>query len=1033
MDWWEQTLEQELDAEDAEAANGQVSDVLMADAAAAQSDSENAPEDSLPVFAKPSRELTGSIIERRAGESSHNASQEPADIPGPGPPSFYLPTDTPQIRPIPSPGLPIPSPLVSNHANSTGYFTSWPAFTQTEEVFSVPVEERTIASPPGSSVEIHEIHETYVTDETPITESVEPSVMEPVKSHAAPLQTESVMNTGSLLQNIAVQSSDFGDLLNEPEAGTNETPPIIDEPSIIQADVEIGNADQVVKANKEQRLEPFSVEHGSHQHEGEDQDINDNVHSVQAEVEVHNKEEPMPDTQIGIQSTDQADATSVVDEATNIERELNAVAPEEMDIGDEFDGSSQASNVTRSRSQSFAEEDEEFVDEEEEQDEEQADDYESQYDYDDEEENHHVPRLGTRPEQDEFSDDESNVDDSSEEESEQKHNFPSRPGTQEIIVLDSDSEDEPAARLPAISSSQVPEEDNRSESPESGQSELRYDYREQSVEDSSDNDLIEEREEQKYHEFDDQDDRVHDSDKANESSFEGFSGDEDASEQEQEMAPQQGVSDPLAQLEHEDPEDQDSESIASLESLVQPAVDQGSDEEHRGDDYRNVPEVPEQPQAPHVSRAAVQEQREDNENMADPDLLSDTEKMNTILDVDEPSDSHMPPPFEDNATDFVSAHEQVIDTTEINGLGPQAEPVAPGIIASLSEQQLPTPDPTQESALPTQSVVEPKTTTASEQDEPMDIDAFFPHTRAAGSLPPETTEDRAEPDNVLHDIRQHKYGLDGGADDPSERQPLEVIISTEAPETPEVVVTEPQSSIPDRTASGFRSKYSYFAPLATLIDHYNALVDTISIVHEVSPIAKAKTGAKDWFMTIQLTDPSMAGTTLQAQIFRRYKSTFPSLVEGNAVILRDFKVRSFNRTVMIVSAETSAWAVFDGSSPDAEMKGPPVEYGTEESDYAADLRRWYTEMGAARVADHQLQASIERESVDREMSVISQPLSESGSPDSTRSRRSRQRRSGRVTIHSLRDGTRYIEVGSPNSRGSDSIHELRDGTVYSNP
>jgi hypothetical protein len=250
-----------------------------------------------------------------------------------------------------------------------------------------------------------------------------------------------------------------------------------------------------------------------------------------------------------------------------------------------------------------------------------------------------------------------------------------------------------------------------------------------------------------------------------------------------------------------------------------------------------------------------------------------------------------------------------------------------------------------------------------------------------------------------------------------------------APETPIVVFSKPP--VPDRNAHGLRSKLSYFAPLATLVDHYNALVDTISIVYEASPVAKATSGSKDYFMTIYLTDPSMAGTMLEAQIFRRYKSAMPSVTEGQAILLRDFKVQTRNHSMTLVSIDSSSWAVFDGSGPEAKMTGPPVEYGSEERAFASGLRRWYLEYGEGMVADRQLQASIERDSRARTPSSVA--ASDAGSLEetpSTRGSRRSRRSHRRVTIHELRDGTRYTEVGSPS--GQHDIHELRDGTVYVN-
>jgi hypothetical protein len=260
-------------------------------------------------------------------------------------------------------------------------------------------------------------------------------------------------------------------------------------------------------------------------------------------------------------------------------------------------------------------------------------------------------------------------------------------------------------------------------------------------------------------------------------------------------------------------------------------------------------------------------------------------------------------------------------------------------------------------------------------------------------------------------------------------------LTGKGPQTPMVVISKPP--VPDRDAHGLRSKLSYFAPLATLADHYNALVDTISIVYEFSPVAKGTSGSRDYFITIFLTDPSMAGATLEAQIFRRYKSAMPSVVEGQAILLRDFKVQTHNHSMILVSVDSSSWAVFDGSGPDAKMTGPPVEYGSEERAFASGLRRWYSEAGAGMVADSQLQASIKRDS--RSMTPGSVAASDAGSLDGTSSTRGspsargsrRSRRSHRrVTIHELRDGTRYTEVGSPS--GQHGIHELRDGTVYAN-
>ncbi|KAH2988850.1 hypothetical protein KXW58_005481 [Aspergillus fumigatus] len=252
--------------------------------------------------------------------------------------------------------------------------------------------------------------------------------------------------------------------------------------------------------------------------------------------------------------------------------------------------------------------------------------------------------------------------------------------------------------------------------------------------------------------------------------------------------------------------------------------------------------------------------------------------------------------------------------------------------------------------------------------------------------------------------------------------------------------SERLSSVVNRDHPGLRSKYSYFAPLAMLIDHYNSLIDTISVVSDASPISRATTGKKDFTLSLLVTDPSMAGTIVHVEIFRPYKSALPSVKEGDAILLRNFQVKSFNRSMMLVSVDTSAWAVFHNASKEAQIAGPPVEHGDEETAYATDLRQWYHEVGVAMVADYQLQASVLTAS--REATPVSSAAhSDAGSVDSASrevrgessvsNRGSKRRKSHRrITIHELRDGRRYTEVGSPSDK--ESIHELRDGTLYAN-
>ncbi len=143
---------------------------------------------------------------------------------------------------------------------------------------------------------------------------------------------------------------------------------------------------------------------------------------------------------------------------------------------------------------------------------------------------------------------------------------------------------------------------------------------------------------------------------------------------------------------------------------------------------------------------------------------------------------------------------------------------------------------------------------------------------------------------------------------------------------------------------GFRTSLSYFVPLATLQSHFALAVDSLAIVLNATPVTRAPSGAKDFNHTIYITDPSSSVLRLPvvtAQIFRSHDECFPVVEEGDALLLRDFKVQSFQRRLSLLSTRSSAWAVFRRNA-DVQVRGPPVEFGAEERGFARGLWRWWS-------------------------------------------------------------------------------------------
>ncbi|KAL2370186.1 hypothetical protein, variant 2 [Blastomyces gilchristii SLH14081] len=238
---------------------------------------------------------------------------------------------------------------------------------------------------------------------------------------------------------------------------------------------------------------------------------------------------------------------------------------------------------------------------------------------------------------------------------------------------------------------------------------------------------------------------------------------------------------------------------------------------------------------------------------------------------------------------------------------------------------------------------------------------------------------------------------------------------------------------PNTNARGLRSRLSYFFPLSTLADNFNKMTDTISVVISCSKISRSRKGPREYHTTLHITEPSMSGITVCAQMFRKTKSSLPTAEKGDVILLRDFKVQSMDHKMMLISMTTSSWAVFPGGNDtDVQMNGPPVEFGIEEQEYVASLRQWYEEEGEQLAKKHEYLA-LARGSTETSSSIST---STSGSPSSSRGNifkkyaRPKRSRHRQITIHELRDGRRYAEVGV--SADKETIHELRDGTVYAN-
>ena len=284
-----------------------------------------------------------------------------------------------------------------------------------------------------------------------------------------------------------------------------------------------------------------------------------------------------------------------------------------------------------------------------------------------------------------------------------------------------------------------------------------------------------------------------------------------------------------------------------------------------------------------------------------------------------------------------------------------------------------------------------------------------------------------------------------------------------------------------QVATGFRTNLSYFIPLTSLHTHYGTTVDIIAVAISSTSISRARSGPKDYTQTLYLTDPSSTtGRTptplTTAQIFRPWKPCFPTITVGDAVLLRDFKVQSFQKALSLMSTDVSAWAIFR-KDEDVQIRGPPVEYGPEERAFARAHWNWWASLDAglrdrliaavpkaktgsakrglgfelptksSNSTEDMLPVSLTERSLGSRGSLEPAEAKEEGKA-ATQGRRVLRPRNAQgqasaspekdsiprvEEIHELRDGTRYVDrkgVGVGEVDRQRGVHELRDGTRY---
>ncbi len=283
----------------------------------------------------------------------------------------------------------------------------------------------------------------------------------------------------------------------------------------------------------------------------------------------------------------------------------------------------------------------------------------------------------------------------------------------------------------------------------------------------------------------------------------------------------------------------------------------------------------------------------------------------------------------------------------------------------------------------------------------------------------------------------------------------------QSPRLHKTLPSTPPPTAPQPTQHpGFRTTLSYFAPLSNLSAHFDTPTDVLATIVSGTTPTRAKTGPKDFYQSLYITDPSSASSQppiTTTRIFRPHKSAFPDVAQGDAILLRNFKAQSQAKQLMLLSTDSSAWAVFR-KGKEVQIKGPPVEFAAEERGFVRGLWGWWASLSSDK--REILEAAVPKEkgkpkpkemdgrretatpspmktraAVRHELRDGTTWVDEPGSEDENREERGAShetstpspRRTRRLVRHELRDGTTYTDGKLGGKYG---VHELRDGTRY---
>ncbi|KAK9471272.1 uncharacterized protein V1510DRAFT_420532 [Dipodascopsis tothii] len=152
--------------------------------------------------------------------------------------------------------------------------------------------------------------------------------------------------------------------------------------------------------------------------------------------------------------------------------------------------------------------------------------------------------------------------------------------------------------------------------------------------------------------------------------------------------------------------------------------------------------------------------------------------------------------------------------------------------------------------------------------------------------------------------------------------------------------------------AGLTTGYSEYPALDEVSFNYTG--DFIGVVASAGEVQAPTTDKGDHFMRLDVVDRSTKdGAPLRVQVSRPFREALPEVAVGDAILCRQFYTAYKRGRLLALSGTQSAWAVWERLAGESagdddveatdrvQVRGPPVEYGPEETAYARELIAWF--------------------------------------------------------------------------------------------